>query len=74
MLMFCGPVCVGESFIPYYTGKAIDGIVVHKSMEYFTKPLLTVAALALARYHITLPLWVVTESLNCLQSICYLVK
>ncbi|KAG7253581.1 hypothetical protein CRUP_023937 [Coryphaenoides rupestris] len=38
----------GEAFIPYYTGKAIDGIVVHQSMEYFTKPLLTVAVLALA--------------------------
>ncbi|KAJ3603555.1 hypothetical protein NHX12_028300 [Muraenolepis orangiensis] len=39
---------VCEAFIPYYTGKAIDGIVVHQSMEFFTKPLLTLSALAIA--------------------------
>ncbi|KAL0979181.1 hypothetical protein UPYG_G00181820 [Umbra pygmaea] len=39
---------VCEAFIPYYTGKAIDGIVIHKSMEYFTKPLITLTVLSLA--------------------------
>lgn len=48
--------CVGEALIPYYTGKAINGIVVHQSMEYFTKPLLMLSALALARYD-SLSLW-----------------
>ncbi|XP_076848345.1 ABC-type oligopeptide transporter ABCB9 isoform X2 [Brachyhypopomus gauderio] len=38
---------VCESFIPYYTGKAIDGIVIHKSMEYFTKPMIVLSVLAL---------------------------
>ncbi|KAK6313371.1 hypothetical protein J4Q44_G00167180 [Coregonus suidteri] len=38
---------VCEAFIPYYTGQAIDGIVIHKSMEYFTKPLITLTVLAL---------------------------
>ena len=40
---------LGEAFIPFYTGQAIDGIVVHKSMEYFSKPLGTLAVLALCR-------------------------
>lgn len=39
----------GEVFIPYYYGRAIDSIVVHKSMEYLAKPVLTLSALALAR-------------------------
>lgn len=39
----------GEAFIPYYYGKAIDGIVVHQSMHYFGKPVITVAVLALVR-------------------------
>lgn len=39
----------GEAFIPYYYGKAIDSIVVHQSMEYFAKPVIILAALALAR-------------------------
>lgn len=39
----------GEAFIPYYYGKAIDSIVVHQSMEYFAKPVITLAVLALAR-------------------------
>ncbi|XP_062873516.1 ATP-binding cassette sub-family B member 9 isoform X2 [Trichomycterus rosablanca] len=38
---------VCEAFIPYYTGKAIDGIVIHKSMEYFTKPMIVLSGLAL---------------------------
>ncbi|MEQ2201267.1 hypothetical protein XENOCAPTIV_010004 [Xenoophorus captivus] len=37
----------GEAFIPYYYGKAIDSIVVHQSMEYFAKPVVAVASLAL---------------------------
>uniref|UniRef100_A0A1A8HUC3 ATP-binding cassette, sub-family B (MDR/TAP), member 9 n=1 Tax=Nothobranchius kuhntae TaxID=321403 RepID=A0A1A8HUC3_NOTKU len=36
-----------EAFIPYYYGVAIDSIVVHQSMEYFAKPVVTVAVLAL---------------------------
>ncbi|XP_056603134.1 ATP-binding cassette sub-family B member 9 [Triplophysa dalaica] len=39
---------VCEAFIPYYTGKAIDGIVIHKSMDSFTKPIITLTVLALA--------------------------
>ncbi|XP_026885088.2 ATP-binding cassette sub-family B member 9 [Electrophorus electricus] len=38
---------VCEAFIPYYTGKAIDGIVMHKSMEYFAKPMIILTVLAL---------------------------
>ncbi|KAI4894315.1 hypothetical protein NFI96_023094 [Prochilodus magdalenae] len=38
---------VCEAFIPYYTGQAIDGIVIHKSMEYFVKPMITLSVLAL---------------------------
>lgn len=48
-VMYWPLLCIGEAFIPYYTGKAIDGIVVHQSMEYFTKPLITLSILALAR-------------------------
>ena len=40
---------IGEAFIPYYTGKAIDGIVVHQTMESFVKPLVILAVLALSR-------------------------
>ncbi|MFT7808357.1 ATP-binding cassette sub-family B member 9 [Arapaima gigas] len=40
-------VCECEAFIPYYTGLAIDGIVIHKSMQYFSKPLITLTTLAL---------------------------
>ncbi|XP_066545998.1 ABC-type oligopeptide transporter ABCB9 [Amia ocellicauda] len=35
-----------EAFIPYYTGQAIDGIVIHKSMAYFTQPIVILSALA----------------------------
>ncbi|XP_065106155.1 ABC-type oligopeptide transporter ABCB9-like [Paramisgurnus dabryanus] len=38
---------VCESFIPFYTGSAIDGIVIHKSMDSFTKPIVTLTVLAL---------------------------
>ncbi|KAF7687658.1 ATP-binding cassette sub-family B member 9 [Silurus meridionalis] len=37
---------VCEAFIPYFTGKAIDGIVIHKSMEYFFKPMIILTVLA----------------------------
>uniref|UniRef100_A0A673CGJ6 ABC-type oligopeptide transporter ABCB9 n=1 Tax=Sphaeramia orbicularis TaxID=375764 RepID=A0A673CGJ6_9TELE len=46
LFLIISAVC--EAFIPYYYGKAIDSIVVHQSMEYFAKPVITVAALALA--------------------------
>uniref|UniRef100_A0A8C7VLU2 ABC-type oligopeptide transporter ABCB9 n=1 Tax=Oncorhynchus mykiss TaxID=8022 RepID=A0A8C7VLU2_ONCMY len=45
LFLLISAVC--EAFIPYYTGQAIDGIVIHKSMEYFTKPLITLTVLAL---------------------------
>ncbi|KAJ8286156.1 hypothetical protein GJAV_G00035160 [Gymnothorax javanicus] len=45
LFLLLSAVC--EAFIPYYTGKAIDGIVIHKSMESFTKPLVTLTVLAL---------------------------
>ncbi|KAJ8385958.1 hypothetical protein AAFF_G00177790 [Aldrovandia affinis] len=38
---------VCEAFIPYYTGQVIDAIVIHKSMEYFVKPMVTLTVLAL---------------------------
>uniref|UniRef100_A0A6Q2WUA0 ABC-type oligopeptide transporter ABCB9 n=1 Tax=Esox lucius TaxID=8010 RepID=A0A6Q2WUA0_ESOLU len=46
LFLLISAVC--EAFIPYYTGLAIDGIVIHKSMEYFTKPLITLTVLSLA--------------------------
>ncbi|XP_040899007.1 ATP-binding cassette sub-family B member 9 [Toxotes jaculatrix] len=46
LFLFISAVC--EAFIPYYYGMAIDSIVVHKSMEYFAKPVITLAVLALA--------------------------
>ncbi|KAM9360972.1 ABC-type oligopeptide transporter ABCB9 [Symphorus nematophorus] len=39
---------VCEVFIPYYYGKAIDSIVVNKSMSHLAKPVITLGALALA--------------------------
>ncbi|XP_061586482.1 ATP-binding cassette sub-family B member 9 [Cololabis saira] len=45
LFLLISAVC--EAFIPYYYGKAIDSIVVHQSMEYFAKPVVTLAALAL---------------------------
>ncbi|KAJ8379295.1 hypothetical protein SKAU_G00000730 [Synaphobranchus kaupii] len=45
LFLLLSAVC--EAFIPYYTGQAIDGIVIHKSMEYFTKPMVTLTVLAL---------------------------
>ncbi|XP_006797656.1 ATP-binding cassette sub-family B member 9 [Neolamprologus brichardi] len=46
LFLIISAVC--EAFIPYYYGKAIDSIVVHQSMEYFAKPVIILAALALA--------------------------
>ncbi|XP_030647204.1 ABC-type oligopeptide transporter ABCB9 [Chanos chanos] len=37
---------VCEAFIPYLTGQAIDGIVIHKSMENFVRPVVTLSVLA----------------------------
>ncbi|KAK1892047.1 ATP-binding cassette sub-family B member 9 [Dissostichus eleginoides] len=45
LFLLVSAVC--EAFIPYYYGKAIDSIVVHQSMEYFAKPVITLSALAL---------------------------
>ncbi|XP_005806663.1 ATP-binding cassette sub-family B member 9 [Xiphophorus maculatus] len=45
LFLFVSAVC--EAFIPLYYGKAIDSIVVHQSMEYFAKPVATLASLAL---------------------------
>lgn len=49
LIIFYGLLFPGEAFIPYYYGKAIDSIVVQQSMDHFAKPVLTLAALALAR-------------------------
>ncbi|XP_070760124.1 ABC-type oligopeptide transporter ABCB9 [Enoplosus armatus] len=46
LFLLISAVC--EAFIPYYYGKAIDSIVVHQSMEYFAKPVITLSALAFA--------------------------
>ncbi|XP_041855500.1 ATP-binding cassette sub-family B member 9 [Melanotaenia boesemani] len=45
LFLLISAVC--EAFIPYYYGQAIDSIVLHQSMEYFVKPVITLAALAL---------------------------
>ncbi|XP_031734083.1 LOW QUALITY PROTEIN: ABC-type oligopeptide transporter ABCB9 [Anarrhichthys ocellatus] len=46
LFLLISAVC--EAFIPYYYGEAIDGIVVHQSMEYLAKPVIILAMLALA--------------------------
>ncbi|XP_033474616.1 ABC-type oligopeptide transporter ABCB9 isoform X2 [Epinephelus lanceolatus] len=46
LFLLISAVC--EAFIPYYYGKAIDSIVVHKSMEHFAKPVIILSVLALA--------------------------
>ncbi|XP_022073581.1 ATP-binding cassette sub-family B member 9 isoform X1 [Acanthochromis polyacanthus] len=46
LFLLISAVC--EAFIPYYYGRAIDSIVVHQSMEYFTRPAITLVSLALA--------------------------
>nr|XP_020492035.1 ATP-binding cassette sub-family B member 9 [Labrus bergylta] len=54
LFLLISAVC--EAFIPYYYGKAIDSIVVDKSMEHFAKPVITVSILALARWEYDLHL------------------
>lgn len=39
----------GETFLPYYTGLAIDGIVVQKSMDRFSTAVLVMSLLAIGR-------------------------
>ncbi|XP_044054035.1 ATP-binding cassette sub-family B member 9 [Siniperca chuatsi] len=46
LFLLISAVC--EAFIPYYYGKAIDSIVVHQSLEYFAKPVITLSILAFA--------------------------
>ncbi|KAL3976309.1 ATP-dependent RNA helicase DDX10/DBP4 [Sarotherodon galilaeus] len=46
LFLIIAAVC--ETFIPYYYGKVIDSMVVHQSMEYFAKPVIILAVLALA--------------------------
>ncbi|XP_066465715.1 ABC-type oligopeptide transporter ABCB9 isoform X4 [Tiliqua scincoides] len=38
---------LGETFLPYYTGRAIDGIVIQKSMDQFSTAVLIMAFLAI---------------------------
>ncbi|XP_036305285.1 ABC-type oligopeptide transporter ABCB9 isoform X3 [Pipistrellus kuhlii] len=38
---------LGETFLPYYTGRAIDGIVIQKSMEQFSTAIVVMCLLAL---------------------------
>ncbi|XP_021562402.1 ATP-binding cassette sub-family B member 9 [Carlito syrichta] len=38
---------LGETFLPYYTGRAIDGIVIQKSMDQFSTAVIIVCLLAI---------------------------
>ncbi|KAM9748571.1 ABC-type oligopeptide transporter ABCB9 isoform 2-T4 [Dama dama] len=38
---------LGETFLPYYTGRAIDGIVIQKSMEQFSTAVIVLCVLAI---------------------------
>ncbi|XP_055261130.1 ABC-type oligopeptide transporter ABCB9 [Moschus berezovskii] len=38
---------LGETFLPYYTGRAIDGIVIQKSMEQFSTAVIVMCVLAI---------------------------
>ncbi|XP_004385032.1 ABC-type oligopeptide transporter ABCB9 isoform X1 [Trichechus manatus latirostris] len=38
---------LGETFLPYYTGRAIDGIVIQKSMEQFSTAVIILCLLAI---------------------------
>ncbi|XP_007433222.1 ATP-binding cassette sub-family B member 9 [Python bivittatus] len=38
---------LGETFLPYYTGQAIDGIVIQKSMDQFSRAVVIMALLAI---------------------------
>uniref|UniRef100_A0A671Q422 ATP-binding cassette, sub-family B (MDR/TAP), member 9 n=1 Tax=Sinocyclocheilus anshuiensis TaxID=1608454 RepID=A0A671Q422_9TELE len=57
---------VCEAFIPYYTGRAIDGIVIQKSMDHFAKPLITLTVLALVSvvFNITLSMVCLTGDIT----------
>lgn len=46
--MYCASAS-GETFLPYYTGLAIDGIVVQKSMDRFSTAVLVMSLLAIGR-------------------------
>lgn len=45
------PPCLpaGETFLPYYTGRAIDGIIIQKSMEQFSTAVIVMCLLAIGR-------------------------
>lgn len=43
------PLPAGETFLPYYTGRAIDGIVIQKSMEQFSTAVIVMCLLAVGR-------------------------
>lgn len=43
------PSLAGETFLPYYTGRAIDGIVIQKSMDQFSTAVVVMCLLALGR-------------------------
>lgn len=47
-LLYCASAS-GETFLPYYTGLAIDGIVVQKSMDRFSTAVLVMSLLAIGR-------------------------
>uniref|UniRef100_A0ABI7YN83 ATP binding cassette subfamily B member 9 n=1 Tax=Felis catus TaxID=9685 RepID=A0ABI7YN83_FELCA len=38
---------LGETFLPYYTGRAIDGIIIQKSMEQFSTAVIVMCLLAI---------------------------
>ncbi|XP_062942845.1 ABC-type oligopeptide transporter ABCB9 isoform X3 [Cynocephalus volans] len=38
---------LGETFLPYYTGRAIDGIIIQKSMDQFSTAVIVVCLLAI---------------------------
>lgn len=40
---------LGETFLPYYTGRAIDSIVIQKSMDQFSTAVVVVCLLAIGR-------------------------
>ncbi|MGH0152698.1 UNVERIFIED_CONTAM: hypothetical protein FKN15_023796 [Acipenser sinensis] len=42
---------VGETFIPYYTGLAVDAIVIQKDMEAFSKSMIIISVFAIVRGH-----------------------
>lgn len=48
--MFLLLFCVGEIFIPYYTGRVVDGIVIDKSKAEFTHAILIMSLISAGRY------------------------